>query len=223
VSLACRLNGEAILYKSVRKREITLIWISFWLVIGGCSSTANRKIAESPAVYPKDLSSFEPMRKSSDREKILRLMNSLIGFKYEWDRNGPDENNPDAPLKFDCSGFVHFVLLQTFGEEVFDLPYKREKMPGYHAQSIFYRDWLTQRKMKLPDCREAKIGDIVFFPKRANKIQHIGIVSSKAPLKFITAQSQDLGVQQRDFFPGTGWWDRGPECFHNFWVSEDEP
>ncbi len=149
----------------------------------------------------------------NDRLRIVNLAHHLEGKRYAWDKNGPEE--------FDCSGFVHYVLQESLGKFTFDLPYDLADMPGYSAQSLYYRDFLRQRKARLKSCQDAKPGDIVFFPQRGNEIQHIGIVSSKVPSKFITAQTRKKGVREEPYYEYTYWGDRSPECYRNVWVTEE--
>lgn len=155
------------------------------------------------------------LAEKSARLKIVKLALDQKNKPYIWDKCGPDA--------FDCSGFVHYIFKSVLGEVNFNLPYDLEEINElteipYINQSQYFHDQLFDAQMKI-DCNNALPADVVFFPKTAiHKNNHIGIITSLKPKKFITAQSTKTGVAEASFDKGTYYDKRGPECFTNLWI-----
>lgn len=153
---------------------------------------------------------------ASTRSLALDLALSLRGSPYVWNSNGPNS--------FDCSGFVHFVILQTVGEKIFPYPYNLNEIARYSGktylyQSVYYRDLLRSAKADV-SCDRAKSGDIVFFHRSSQQnYNHIGLIVDPRQRTFITAQSRQLGVMVLPYGPGSYWQDRKTECYKNLWLE----
>jgi cell wall-associated NlpC family hydrolase len=160
------------------------------------------------------------LAEKSIRTKIVKLALDQKNKPYIWDKCGPDA--------FDCSGFVHYIFKTALGEVKFNLPYDLEEINElteipYINQSQYFYDELLKADMKI-DCNKALPADVVFFPKTiVHKNNHIGIITSLKPKKFITAQSTKTGVAEASFEKGTYYDKRSPECFTNAWISSFSP
>jgi cell wall-associated NlpC family hydrolase len=161
-------------------------------------STSSSILQAAPKIFPK-----------SERTLVVERALKENGKPYRWETNGPNS--------FDCSGFVHFVMREVVGPARFPLPYDL-RGTGYVYQSVYYRDYLKQRKAKI-SCSKAKKGDIVFFPSVPGIPNHIGFITSTSPLTFFTAQSRKTGVRAAGFGKGTYWAGRKPECYSNIWLQ----
>lgn len=180
--------------------KLTFAFCGFLL---GCATIfASNRLA---AFASEDSSSESQMRKA-----IMNAAFARLGAPYVWDHSGPNT--------FDCSGFVYYISKSVLGSKAFPLKYELKDLPGYSAQSVYYRDQLEDAGAHI-SCLHAKAGDIVFFPAIGRGTNHIGFVSSDSRSSFITAQNRSIGVAVMSFGNGTYWAHHNPACYHNVWID----
>jgi hypothetical protein len=114
------------------------------------------------------------------RDSILEFGKQYLGVPYKW--AGTD------PSGFDCSGFTLYVM----------------KHFGYNLYRIAGDQYYKNCK-KIP-VNEAQKGDLVFFGPSADKVTHVGIVSSEKgkPLAMIHAGSS-TGITISDVENNSYW------------------
>ena len=101
-------------------------------------------------------------------DKIVEEALKLIGMKYVWGAVGPD--------KFDCSGFVLYVIEKSLNIK---LPRVSYGMAVYNKSKLSFN--------------EIKTGDLVFFDTlNKNRVSHVGIYIGNN--KFIHAPNASKNV-----------------------------
>jgi cell wall-associated NlpC family hydrolase len=167
-------------------------------LLGACASTQGDR---EPAFFGRRSAL------SRLRSKVISEARSHEGQPYVWGANGPDA--------FDCSGFIHYVMREVVGAEIFDMPYGGI---GGRSESVYYRDYLDGEDASI-SCARAEAADIVFLPAQASGPAHIGFVTKRGSLRFITAQGKDYGVDDHPFSARSYWGKRHPVCFRNVWLE----
>jgi cell wall-associated NlpC family hydrolase len=122
----------------------------------------------------------QPSTSAGDQgDRISAEALRYIGRPYVWATHGPDT--------FDCSGLVHWVVLQATGENI---------SPDSHAQ--FNRGSPVEWDVLQP-------GDIVFYDtmgggevREGNKASHVGIFIGRG--RMVNALNEQAGVREDDPF-----------------------
>ena len=99
------------------------------------------------------------------RDSIIDFAKRFVGVPYKWGGNDP--------TGFDCSGYTKYVM-KEFGYNLYRI-----------AGDQYYKNC-----EKIP-FGEAQKGDLIFFGPSADKVTHVGIVSSEKgdPIRMIHAGS----------------------------------
>ena len=112
-------------------------------------------------------------------QRMLRGALSLLGTPYRWGGTTPDGG-------FDCSGLVNYVFRTTLG---IDLPRVSRDMA---------RDGERVERTALA------AGDLVFFSRRGNRIDHVGIYLGEGRFVHAPRTGRDVMVSEMD----EGYWSR---------------
>jgi len=96
-------------------------------------------------------------------KKIIAIAKNYIGYpsvKYKSPKTGK------SPRGFDCSGFIHWILLEA-KIKIPNVPDTNRKIR--HSEEFFdYFGFLVHREKKEP-------GDLVFFSKKGIRPTHVGL------------------------------------------------
>ena len=158
----------------------TLSCLIFLLILNGCNISHRSRSAYVPkkgihGSRGSDHSPGTPSRVDSElNEKIVAYAESLLGTKYKYGGNSPEEG-------FDCSGLVHYVFKN------FSIPVPR-----------ISKDFVTIGE-EIP-LAKAKRGDVILFTGTDTtgwQVGHLGIVTENENqnFKFIHSSSgRSVGV-----------------------------
>lgn len=119
----------------------------------------------------------KPVQADGRVEGLLKRALTLIGTPYRWGGSSPDSG-------FDCSGLVGYVFRTALGIE---LPRVSRDM-AQNGERI-ERTALTA-------------GDLVFFGRRGNRIDHVGIYLGDGRFVHAPRTGKDVMVSELD----TGYW-----------------
>jgi len=119
----------------------------------------------------------KPVQADGRVEGLLKRALTLIGTPYRWGGSSPDSG-------FDCSGLVGYVFRTALG---IDLPRVSRDM-AQNGERI-ERTALTA-------------GDLVFFGRRGNRIDHVGIYLGDGRFVHAPRTGKDVMVSELD----TGYW-----------------
>ena len=136
------------------------------------AADVNQLIASQPTAAKP-----EAAPKVSDRvQSILRRATALLGTPYRW--GGTSENG------FDCSGLVGYVFKTALG---IDLPRVSRDMANSGERV---------------DRASLSAGDLVFFSRRGNRVDHVGIYVGNGQFVHAPRTGKDVMVSRLD----TGYW-----------------
>lgn len=110
-------------------------------------------------------------------QKLLKGALSLLGTPYRWGGTTPDGG-------FDCSGLVNYVFRTALG---IDLPRVSRDMA---------------RDGERIDRSALVAGDLVFFSRRGNRIDHVGIYLGEGRFVHAPRTGKDVMVSEMD----NGYW-----------------
>ncbi len=110
-------------------------------------------------------------------QSVLKRAMALLGTPYRWGGNSPDGG-------FDCSGLVGYVFRTALGIE---LPRVSRDMA--HNGEEVSRGALTA-------------GDLVFFSRRGNRVDHVGIYMGNGQFVHAPRTGKDVMVSELD----SGYW-----------------
>lgn len=119
----------------------------------------------------------KPVQADGRVEGLLKRALTLIGTPYRWGGSSPDSG-------FDCSGLVGYVFRTALGIE---LPRVSRDM-AQNGERV-ERAALTA-------------GDLVFFGRRGNRIDHVGIYLGDGRFVHAPRSGKDVMVSELD----TGYW-----------------
>lgn len=119
----------------------------------------------------------KPVQADGRVEGLLKRALTLIGTPYRWGGSSPDSG-------FDCSGLVGYVFRTALG---IDLPRVSRDM-AQNGERV-ERTALTA-------------GDLVFFGRRGNRIDHVGIYLGDGRFVHAPRTGKDVMVSELD----TGYW-----------------
>jgi len=119
----------------------------------------------------------KPVQADGRVEGLLKRALTLIGTPYRWGGSSPDSG-------FDCSGLVGYVFRTALG---IDLPRVSRDM-AQNGERV-ERAALTA-------------GDLVFFGRRGNRIDHVGIYLGDGRFVHAPRTGKDVMVSELD----TGYW-----------------
>jgi len=119
----------------------------------------------------------KPVQADGRVEGLLKRALTLIGTPYRWGGSSPDSG-------FDCSGLVGYVFRTALG---IDLPRVSRDM-AQNGERV-ERAALTA-------------GDLVFFGRRGNRIDHVGIYLGEGRFVHAPRTGKDVMVSEMD----SGYW-----------------
>jgi len=119
----------------------------------------------------------KPVAADGRVETLLRRALTLIGTPYRWGGSNPDSG-------FDCSGLVGYVFRTALG---IDLPRVSRDM-AQNGERV--------------ERASLNAGDLVFFGRRGNRIDHVGIYLGEGRFVHAPRTGKDVMVSELD----TGYW-----------------
>lgn len=119
----------------------------------------------------------KPVAADGRVETLLRRALTLIGTPYRWGGSNPDSG-------FDCSGLVGYVFRTALGIE---LPRVSRDM-AQNGERV--------------ERTALNAGDLVFFGRRGNRIDHVGIYLGEGRFVHAPRTGKDVMVSELD----TGYW-----------------
>jgi len=147
-------------------------------------STPTAQLAQPEMLLASDINQLiamdvdTPVAEADGRvEGLLKRALSFIGTPYRWGGSSPDSG-------FDCSGLVGYVFRTALG---IDLPRVSRDM-AQNGERV-ERTALTA-------------GDLVFFGRRGNRIDHVGIYLGDGRFVHAPRTGKDVMVSELD----TGYW-----------------
>lgn len=111
-------------------------------------------------------------------QTLLKRALTLLGTPYRWGGTSPDGG-------FDCSGLVGYVFRSALGIE----------LPRVS------RDMASQGKL-ISDRAALVAGDLVFFSRRGQRVDHVGIYMGEGRFLHAPRTGKDVEVSNLD----TGYW-----------------
>ncbi|NYZ63768.1 C40 family peptidase [Luteimonas deserti] len=123
------------------------------------------------------LQTDKPVAADGRVETLLKRALTLIGTPYRWGGSNPDSG-------FDCSGLVGYVFRTALG---IDLPRVSRDM-AQNGERI--------------DRTALTAGDLVFFGRGGNRIDHVGIYLGEGRFVHAPRSGKDVMVSELD----TGYW-----------------
>ncbi len=119
----------------------------------------------------------KPVAADGRVETLLKRALTLIGTPYRWGGSSPDSG-------FDCSGLVGYVFRTALGIE----------LPRV-SRDIAQNGERVERTA-------LNAGDLVFFGRRGNRIDHVGIYLGEGRFVHAPSRGKDVMVSDLD----TGYW-----------------
>ena len=119
----------------------------------------------------------KPVAADGRVETLLKRALTLIGTPYRWGGSSPDSG-------FDCSGLVGYVFRTALG---IDLPRVSRDM-AQNGERV--------------ERASLNAGDLVFFGRRGNRIDHVGIYLGEGRFVHAPRTGKDVTVSELD----SGYW-----------------
>ncbi len=119
----------------------------------------------------------KPVAADGRVESLLKRALTLIGTPYRWGGSSPDSG-------FDCSGLVGYVFRTALG---IDLPRVSRDM-AQNGERV--------------ERASLNAGDLVFFGRRGNRIDHVGIYLGEGRFVHAPRSGKDVMVSELD----SGYW-----------------
>lgn len=119
----------------------------------------------------------KPVAADGRVETLLKRALTLIGTPYRWGGSSPDSG-------FDCSGLVGYVFRTALG---IDLPRVSRDM-AQNGERV--------------ERASLNAGDLVFFGRRGNRIDHVGIYLGEGRFVHAPRSGKDVMVSELD----SGYW-----------------